>query len=95
MRYAMSNVGPTARWALSTSWPPSAVALGIDYHKQNVAANSRPIHIVDRPAPAIAQLFCLSELVRIFWLFWLSHLAFLRTVGENTDPGHLFRGIHQ
>jgi uncharacterized protein (DUF1501 family) len=31
--------------------------LGIDYNKQNVAANGRPIRIVDRPATPIAQLF--------------------------------------
>jgi Protein of unknown function (DUF1501) len=32
-------------------------ALGIDYNKQNIAANGRPIRIVDRPATPIAQLF--------------------------------------
>ncbi len=32
-------------------------ALGIDYNKQNQAANGRPIRIVDRPATPIAQLF--------------------------------------
>jgi hypothetical protein len=32
-------------------------ALGIDYNKQNIAANGRPIRIVDRPANPIAQLF--------------------------------------
>jgi hypothetical protein len=32
-------------------------ALGIDYNRQNVAANGRPIRIVDRPANPITQLF--------------------------------------
>ena len=32
-------------------------ALGIDYNKQNIASNGRPIRIVDRPATPIAQLF--------------------------------------
>jgi uncharacterized protein (DUF1501 family) len=32
-------------------------ALGIDYNRQNVAANGRPIRIVDRPANPVAQLF--------------------------------------
>jgi uncharacterized protein (DUF1501 family) len=32
-------------------------ALGIDHNKQNIAANGRPIRIVDRPATPIAQLF--------------------------------------
>ena len=32
-------------------------ALGIDHNRQNVAANGRPIRIVDRPANPITQLF--------------------------------------
>ena len=32
-------------------------ALGIDYNKQNIASNGRPIRIVDRGANPIAQLF--------------------------------------
>jgi hypothetical protein len=32
-------------------------ALGIDYNRQNIASNGRPIRIVDRPATPVAQLF--------------------------------------
>ncbi len=51
-RHRRSRTGPSR---CPTSWPPSAMALGIDPTKQNVSNVGRPIRIVDPDAKPIKE----------------------------------------